>query len=315
MRAIVNILLILFIAGALLVAWAYEPDRSVESLAERYRVTGSRFLEIEGMRAHVAVEGNGPALVLLHGTGASLHTWNGWTEALAGDFRIVRMDLPGFGLTGPHPDGDYSIGAYVRFVDAVADRLGLRDFHLAGNSLGGRIAWNYAAAHPERVDRLILIDASGYRMRSAPSLVFRLAALPGVGDLLAKLTPRSLYRRSLEEVYADDSRVDDALVQRYFELSLREGNREAFLQRVRAASRSAREDPAETLAGIAAPTLIQWGGRDEWISPEHGRRFAADIPDATLIVYEDLGHVPMEEAPARTSRDALRFLRGNGSGN
>lgn len=311
MRAVVNILLILFIAGALLVAWAYEPDRSVESLAERYRVTGSRFVEVEGMRAHVAVEGDGPALVLLHGTGASLHTWNGWTEALAGDFRIVRMDLPGFGLTGPHPDGDYTIEAYVRFVDAVADSLGLRDFHLAGNSLGGRIAWNYAAAHPQRVDRLILVDASGYRMRRAPSLVFRLAALPGIGDLLAKLTPRSLYRRSLEEVYADDSRVDDALVQRYFELSLREGNREAFLQRVRAASRTNRDDPTETLAGLTAPTLIQWGGRDEWISPEHARRFATDIPGARLMVYEELGHVPMEEAPARTARDAREFLVGN----
>jgi len=310
MRAVVNILLILFIALAVLAAWAYEPDRGVESLAERYRVTGSQFLEIGGMRAHVAVEGQGPALVLLHGTGASLHTWNGWVEALADDFRMVRMDLPGFGLTGPDPDGDYSIEAYVRFVDAVTATLGLGDFHLAGNSLGGRVAWNFAATRPERVNRLILIDASGYRLRRAPSLVFRLAALPGIGDVLAKLTPRSLYRRSLEEVYADDGLVDDALVQRYFELSLREGNREAFIRRVRAASRTAREDPAAALAQIGSPTLVQWGGRDEWIPVEHGRRFATDIPDARLVVYEDLGHVPMEEAPARTARDARAFLQG-----
>lgn len=310
MRAVVNILLILFIALAVLAAWAYEPDRGVESLAERYRVTGSQFLEIGGMRAHVAVEGQGPALVLLHGTGASLHTWNGWVEALADDFRMVRMDLPGFGLTGPDPDGDYSIEAYVRFVDAVTATLGLGDFHLAGNSLGGRVAWNFAATRPERVNRLILIDTSGYRLRRAPSLVFRLAALPGIGDVLAKLTPRSLYRRSLEEVYADDGLVDDALVQRYFELSLREGNREAFIRRVRAASRTAREDPAAALAQIGSPTLVQWGGRDEWIPVEHGRRFATDIPDARLVVYEDLGHVPMEEAPARTARDARAFLQG-----
>ena len=309
MRAVVNAVLILFIAVALVLAWAWEPDRSVESLTERYRVTGSQFLEFDGMSAHVAVEGSGPALVLLHGTGASLHTWNGWAEALAGDFRIVRMDLPGFGLTGPHPAGDYSIGAYVRFVDAVTRRLGIDDFHLAGNSLGGRIAWNYAVAHPERVNRLLLVDASGYPLRRTPSLSFRLAALPGIGDALAKLTPRILYRRSLEEVYADDSLVDEALVDRYFELSLREGNREAFLQRVRAASRSARDDPAAALAQIGAPTLVQWGGQDEWIPPEHGRRFAEDIPDARLVVYDDLGHVPMEEAPARTARDAREFLR------
>src|SRR6056297_883087 len=308
MRAVVNALLILFIAAALVLAWAWEPDPSVESLTERYRVTGSQFLELDGMGAHVAVEGSGPALVLLHGTGASLHTWNGWVEALAGDFRIVRMDLPGFGLTGPHPAGDYSIGAYVQFVDAVTRRLGIDDFHLAGNSLGGRIAWNYAAVHPERVHRLILIDASGYRLRRPPSLLFQLAALPGIGDALAKLTPRSLYRRSLEEVYADDSLVDEELVQRYFELSLREGNREAFVQRVRSASAGACSDPAAALGRISAPTLVQWGARDEWIPVEHGRRFAADIPDARLVVYDDLGHVPMEEAPARTARDARQFL-------
>ncbi|HKL62667.1 MAG TPA: alpha/beta hydrolase [Woeseiaceae bacterium] len=308
MRAVVNLLLMLFIAAAVLAAWAYEPDRSPQSLTERYRVTGSGFPEIDGMNAHVAVEGEGPALVLLHGTGASLHTWNGWVDELARDFRIVRMDLPGFGLTGPHPDGDYSIDAYAGFLHAVADHLDLGRFHLAGNSLGGRIAWNYAAAHPERVDRLILIDASGYRMRRSPSLLFQLAALPGIGDVLAKLTPRSLYRRSLEEVYADDSLVDEELVQRYFELSLREGNREAFVQRVRSASAGARSDPAAALGRISAPTLVQWGARDEWIPVEHGRRFAADIPDARLVVYDDLGHVPMEEAPARTARDARQFL-------
>ncbi|WP_405228798.1 alpha/beta fold hydrolase [Lentisalinibacter sediminis] len=311
MRAVVNAVLLLFIAVALVLAWAWEPDRSVESLTERYRVTGSQFLELDGMSAHVAVEGSGPALVLLHGTGASLHTWNGWVEALTGDFRIVRMDLPGFGLTGPHPAGDYSIGAYMQFVDAVTRRLDIEDFHLAGNSLGGRIAWNYAVAHPERVNRLVLIDASGYRLRRTPSLIFRLAALPGVGDALAKLTPRSLYRRSLEEVYADDDRVDEALVDRYFELSLREGNREAFVQRARAASRSAREDPSAALAQIGAPTLVQWGAQDEWIPPEHGRRFADDIPDARLVVYDDLAHVPMEEAPARTAQDAREFLRAD----
>jgi len=297
MRTVVNGLLILFIAVALVLAWAWEPDRSVESLTERYRV--------DGMSAHVAVEGSGPALVLLHGTGASLHTWNGWVETLAGDC----MDLPGFGLTGPQPAGDYSIDAYVQFIDAVTRRLGIDDFHLAGNSLGGRIAWNYAVTHPERVNRLILFDASGYRLRRTPSLIFRLAALPGIGAVLTKLTPRSLYRRSLEEVYADDSLVDDALVERYFELSLRAGNREAFLQRVRAASRSAPEDPSTALAQIGAPTLVQWGGQDEWIPPEHGRRFAEDIPDARLVVYDDLGHVPMEEAPARTARDAREFLQ------
>jgi len=103
--------------------------------------------------------------------------------------------------------------------------------------------------------------------------------------------------------------VDETLVDRYFELSLREGNREAFLQRVRAASRSAREDPSAALAQIEAPTLVQWGGQDEWIPPEHGRRFAEDVPDARLVVYDDLGHAPMEEAPERTARDAREFLQ------
>lgn len=309
MRALVNLLLILLIAVGLAVAWLHVPDRPVQELVEKYRVTGSRFLEVDGMSAHVAVTGTGPTLVLLHGTGSSLHTWNGWVEALGDEFRIVRLDLPGFGLTGPHPDHDYSIDAYTTFLQDIVDTLDLDEFHLAGNSLGGRIAWSYAAAHPERVRRLILIAPSGYRTRRPPSLVFRLATLPLIGDALAKFTPRSLYRRSLEEVYADDSRVDDALVERYYELSLREGNREAFVARARSAVRDAGEDPADALAGIRAPTLIQWGAMDPWIPVEHGERFRGDIPDARLVVYDDLGHVPMEEAPRRTAKDAREFLR------
>ncbi len=298
----------LSLVGALL----YEPDRSPRSLLRDWGLPSSRMVDVAGMRVHVAVEGSGTPLVLLHGTGASLHAWNGWSEALSGQFLVVRPDLPGFGITGPHPGDDYTIAAYVDFLHALAVELGLERFHLAGNSLGGRIAWNYAASYPDRVSRLILIDASGYPRDGEPPLVFRLARIPALGSVLSRMTPRSIFRASLEEVFADDTLVDETRVQRYFELALRDGNREAFLHRARTADD--RSDPADRLGAIRAPTLIQWGAQDAWIPLADGRRFARDIPDAELIVYPALGHVPMEEAPAVTARDALRFLLGDQGG-
>ena len=133
-------------------------DIPVEELKKTYADGTSRFVPVGGMDVHYRDEGRGFPLVLIHGTAASLHTWDGWATALSGDFRVIRMDLPAFGLTGPAPDRDYRIGAYVRFIDDFLDTIGVTRCHLAGNSLGGLIAWNYALAHPAKVDRMILVD-------------------------------------------------------------------------------------------------------------------------------------------------------------
>lgn len=304
-----HLALSIVVLGSALLAFAYTPGRSVDELVH-WQSAASRFVDVDGMRVHVRREGTPgrPTLLLLHGTGASLHTWDGWVAALGGRYDLVRMDLPGFGLTGPHARDDYRVSSYAAFVGDVADTLGLERFAIAGNSLGGNIAWHFAAANPDRITALVLIDPSGLPPVEprAPSLVFRLASTPVLRNVLTWFAPDALYESSLLEVYADDSKVTPELVRRYRELSLRNGNREAFVQRTLQWEYG---QPVQ-LSLIRAPTLIQWGALDVWIPVGDARRFEKLIDDARVIIYDDLGHVPMEEAPARTAADADRFLEG-----
>jgi len=287
----------------------YVPDRPLHSLKEDYTYSDSEFLEIEGMDVHYRRTGSGPPLLLLHGTGASLHTWEGWTNLLADSFTVISLDLPAFGLTGPHPERDYSIAAYVDFLEAFAKNLPLDSFHLAGNSLGGLIAWSYATAHPQRVEKLILVDPSGMPNEKETPLGIRLAETPVVGQLLRYITPKPLFAKSLRDVYGDPEAVSEEVIDRYFQLFRRPGNRRAFIDRARTKHRV----PTEALSSISAPTLILWGERDNWIPVEHAKLFRGLIPDSEVITYPELGHVPMEEAPEVTAADVRSFLGARSS--
>ena len=262
------------------------------------------------MQVHVRDEGprDDPVpIVLLHGTGASLHTWEGWTRELTRERRVIRFDLPGFGLTGPSPDGVYSIESYVDTVLAVADTLGVQRFILAGNSLGGYVAWATAVLHPERVDRLILIDAAGYSYQSqSVPLAFRIARTPLLNVLMRDVLPRGVVERSLRDVYGDPTKVTPDLVDRYFDLATREGNRAALVARF---DQTKPGSLAERVPEIQVPTLILWGGKDRLIPLELGERFARDIRGSRLVVFDALGHVPHEEDPARTVEAVLPFIQ------
>jgi pimeloyl-ACP methyl ester carboxylesterase len=249
-----------------------------------------------------------PTILLLHGTGASLHTWDGWVEVMARSFRVVRLDLPGFGLTGPYPSGDYSAAAMTDFLERFAAAAGLRRFAVAGNSLGGYYAWRYALRHPEQVSALVLVDSGGYPIptSASSSVALQLARMPVVSELLRWAPIRGAVRRSLLDVYVDDSKVTPALVDRYTDLMRRPGNRAAFGDRARRASRP---EDYQRLPELRVPTLILWGEQDQWIPVAHAERFHAAIPDSRLVRYPDLGHLPMEEDPARTARDVMEFLR------
>jgi pimeloyl-ACP methyl ester carboxylesterase len=309
--------LLLVLAGALffgvvgvVISWA--PDVPLDELKVRWAPPPSRFIEVNLQEVHLRDEGphDDPApIVLLHGTSASLHTWDGWAQALRTQRRVIRFDLPGFGLTGPNRQGDYSIDRYVLFVRSAMDKLGVQRFVLAGNSLGGQIAWSAAAAMPDRVVGLILVDASGYPPESikAPHSLpigFRLARTPGLRLIAEYLLPRGLVERSLREVYGDPSKVTPQLVDLYLAMARREGNRAALARRLE------QDGTGNTalLKDITAPTLILWGGKDRLLPPELGQRFAHDIRGAKLVVFDDLGHVPQEEDPARTVAEVKRFL-------
>lgn len=292
-----------FAAVALGIASQVAGDVSLEEVKRSYANGASRFVEVNDLQVHYRDEGQGPPFVLLHGTGSSLHTWDAWAESLRGKYRVIRMDLPGFGLTGPDRRDDYRIDAYVEFVERFRKRLGLESLALAGNSLGGQIAWSYAAAHPERVQALVLLDPTGYRI-DRPALVFRLARIPVVSWLMTKLDPGRITEKTLRDCYADPRKVTPELVERYRKLALREGNRRAFVARVatRATDRSA------DIAKVQAPTLVLWGAQDRLVPVEHAYRFQRAIPGAKLIVYEDAGHVPMEEIGGRSAANADAFL-------
>jgi pimeloyl-ACP methyl ester carboxylesterase len=280
-------------------------DRPAAEVEARRGGPPSRFLAVDGMRVHYRDQGRGPVLVLLHGSNASLFTWEGWVHELSGDFRMISLDLPGHGLTGPHPQQRYGVDDMAAFVDHVVARLGVERFTLVGNSMGGDVAWHYALRHPTKVERLILLDAVGYPWEEPLPPIFRLYSWPVLGALPTVVTPRFAVAASLRDVYGDPSRVTDDLIDLYEDVTLREGNRDATRIRFRLPTSDAL---FLRLHEIQAPTLIQWGGRDRWVALKYGRRFESDIPNSRLVVYPSLGHVPMEEDPATTARDARAFL-------
>jgi pimeloyl-ACP methyl ester carboxylesterase len=301
----VVVMLVLLVGG---VASVWAPDRPVDTLKARWATPPSTFVLVQGMQVHLRDEGprdDATPIVLLHGTSASLHTWDGWAERLHATRRVIRMDLPGFGLTGPHPKDDYRIDTYAGFVIGAMDALGVRQAVVAGNSLGGEIAWNTAVLHPQRVSRLVLIDSAGYPFtpNSVP-LGFRIARMPVVNRLMAHVLPRSVVAASVRNVYGDPSKVTDALIDRYVELTLREGNRSALPKRFALV----RQTDATRIATIRQPTLILWGGLDRLIPLDSAQRFARDIPGAKLLVFDRLGHVPQEEDPATSVAELQRFL-------
>jgi pimeloyl-ACP methyl ester carboxylesterase len=309
-RVVHSALGIVAIAAAVGVALIWAPDRPSAALESRWAAPPSTWLQLEGLRVHIRDEGprdDPQPLVLLHGTSASLHTWDGWASALRDGRRVIRFDLPGFGLTGPLPPlARYDFETYVRVVLGVFDALGLDRVVLAGNSFGGNIAWEVAAAAPGRVDALILVDSAGFppSATSIP-LGFRLARTPVVRDLMEYVLPRSVVTSSLRNVYGDPSRVTPELVDRYYELTLRAGNRAALPRRLAEAPAGQR---THLLAEVRAPTLILWGERDRLIPPSDAQLFARALPGAELHVLPGLGHVPHEEDPETTTALVRSFL-------
>lgn len=309
LRALGYALAALLVGGGGALVLTYAPDRPPEALMTRWAAAPSQLIALQGMAVHMRDVGprDDPVpIVLLHGTAASLHTWDGWAAALAEQRRVITVDLPGFGLTGPEPKGDYRIERYVQFVVGLLDTLGVKRCVLGGNSLGGEIAWNTALAAPDRVERLILVDAVGYPLDFFDlPLGFQIALIPGLNRLTEIALPRPLVAASVRDVYGDASRVTADAVDRYYELALRAGNRRALAQRLRQADNA---DRSERIRAIAQPTLILWGGRDRLIPPAHGERFARDIRASRHVRFDDLGHVPQEEDPARTVAEVKRFL-------
>jgi pimeloyl-ACP methyl ester carboxylesterase len=315
MSLLLRLLGVLLMLSALAIPLVRAPDRPVETLVARWAPPPSEFIDLKGQLVHYRDEGpkSDPApIVLLHGTSASLHTWEGWSKALRGQRRVISLDLPAFGLTGPfagrYAGQTYTGANYARFVLDLLDQLAVQRFVVAGNSLGGEVAWRIAAAAPQRVVQLVLVDAAGYPIEASNvPLGWQIARLPVLGHVAEHLLPRPIIVQGLHAVYGDPAKITDALVDRYFELTLRAGNRAALVQRAQQWSPT---EGVQRVTGVSAPTLILWGGRDRIIAPALAKRFEADIAGSRRLVFDDLGHVPQEEDPVRTVAAVMAFLAG-----
>ena len=295
------------IAAALL----WTPDLDPAELERRYATGASRFVDLPGgARAHVRLEGpeDAPVLALVHGSNSSLHTWEPWVAELGDRYRILSMDLPGHGLTGPTPADDYSRHGMAAYLDELRATLDIERMAIAGSSMGGRSAWAYTLAHPERVTALILVDASGFLMEGHRiTFAFRLAGTPVVSRFMDWFTPRAIIRRTILESYHDPSQVTEALVDRYDDLLRRPGNRRATRLRFGGqgdldAARGA------GLERIEVPTLVLWGEADRMVPVSAAEEFRRAIPGSEVVIYPQTGHLPMEEVPARSAADVAAFL-------
>ncbi|WP_296638313.1 alpha/beta hydrolase [Polaribacter sp.] len=285
-------------------------DISVDDLKVEYANQYSKFIEVDGMQVHYRIEGEGFPIVLIHGTASSLHTWDDWTKELKKTNTIIRMDLPAFGLTGPNETADYSINTYTTFLDQFLNEIAIDSFHLAGNSLGGNIAWNYAAEHPIKVNKLILVASSGLPTNKPQPAVFKMAKMPVLSNLFLHITPKFFINKNMQEVYADYKKITDNLVSRYHKMALREGNRQAFIDRARMDFKQGSKANFEKLKNVQTPTLLIWGAQDNWIPLYNGKRMDSIMQNSKLVVLENSGHVPMEENP-KESLDVLRSFLSN----
>jgi pimeloyl-ACP methyl ester carboxylesterase len=320
MRKLLTLLKYLLICVLVLVAiglfWGYQADKPLKELQTTYASAASKFIEIDGMNVHYRDEGTPQTdsipLVLIHGTGASLHTWDGWVKELQGDFRLIRLDLPAYGLTGPNASNEYGAAYYASFLQQFLQKLNIKQCYIAGNSLGGGVAWRFAVEYPEVAKKLILIDAGGYPMggtakSTSVPIAFRIARMPVIRSIAKFITPRVLAESSLKNVYFDDTKITPELIDRYWHLTLREGNRAAFMARM--SPKITQDSSWQKIKNINVPVLIQWGQHDGLITLQVAKRFQEDLPKDTLIVYPNAGHVPMEEIPQKTAQDAREFLK------
>jgi len=300
---------LLAIALMLGAGWLWTPDKSRSELEARYARGPGDFVDVAGLRLHVRDSGapadrpDAPAVVLLHGFGSSLHTWEPWAQALAGTHRVIRYDLPGAGLTGADPTGDYSDERGMQVLLALMDRLGIARASVVGHSMGGRLAFRFAAAHPGRVDKLVLVAPDGF---ASPGFEYDKAPeVPALARLMRHALPKALLRMSLEPAYADTRLMTDDTVTRYHDMMLAPGVRDALLTRM---GQMVLREPTAVLKTIGAPTLLLWGDQDAMIPVANAQDYLRVLPDARLVTLPGVGHLPHEEAPAASLPAVQAFL-------
>ena len=321
MKQLIKILKIILAINLLLalviILFFGHKDIPLNKLELSYSNSNSSFINISGINLHYRDEGiynDSIPIILIHGTGSSLHAYDIWSKNLKKTKRVIRMDLPAFGLTGPFKDRNYSISNYTSFLKEFLNTLNIKKCILGGNSLGGEIAWRLALEEPAIVKKLILIDAGGYpAISESTPIAFKLGQTPIINNILNYITPRFMVRSSIENVYFDKSKISDSLVDRYFDLSLRKGNRQAMIDRLKVSTTLANVNTNHHLniKKINQSALIIWGENDLLIPVENAYKYHNDLPNSKLVIMKETGHIPMEEKPLKSLIFITKFLNNS----
>ncbi len=293
--------------GVAFAVWKYQ-DIPAEQLEAKYAGPTSRFINIQGVRIHYQDEGKGPTVVLIHANFASLLGWDPWVEALKDSYRVVRLDLTSHGLTGPDPTGDYSPERTLEVVEKFIDAMRLGQFSIGGTSMGGTVAIHYTHRHPERIDKLILLSPGSLEGKERKS--GSRGEVPDAAYLLKYIMPRALPEYMLRSGFGDESKLTDELVDRWYDMWRREGNREAQLDRLQQYKPGDIED---IIRQLEAPTLLMWGEANTTAKFEqaaHFQKLLENVESLKFISYPGVGHMAVQEAGEETGRDVRAFLDG-----
>ncbi|MDO9234916.1 MAG: alpha/beta hydrolase [Aquabacterium sp.] len=283
-------------------------DLPLDALKRKWAPAPSQFMPLMGMDVHYRDEGvrDDPfPIVLIHGTSASLHTWAGWVSFFKATRRVITVDIPGFGLTGPDPKADYTSTHYAEFVLALLDKLKVDRFVIGGNSLGGEVAWHVGVKAPERIKAMVLVDSAGIKAETGFPIGFTLAAIPQLTWLTTRSTPKVLVAASVHFVYGDKARIQPGVIDRYYDLLLRPGNRLALGQRLQEHRKGC---DTSLLSRLTMPVMILWGAKDRLFGLDHAKDWHEALPGSRLVVLDECGHIPHEEDPALSAAAVQQFL-------
>ena len=290
---------------AIILSGLWTPDLERAELEKRYAASSPQTIDIDGLKVHYKETGpqDAPALLLLHGFGSSLQAWDDWSVKLEQKYRVIRLDLPGFGLTGASPDHDYSEEKDLAILTRFADKLGLDKFSVIGHSMGGKMAWSLAAAQPDRVQALVLMAPDGFP--ETKDIGTKPYEVPAIMGLIKYVLPKYLVRKSIEPAFAEADALNDALVNRYFDMLRAPGVRGAILER---SNQTIYTDPVPRLKAIKAPTLLIWGEQDQMIPSNNAQSYANVLSNSTTVLVPKLGHLLQEEQPEKGLTAVMQFL-------
>ena len=282
---------LLFLAALYL----WTPDKSKAELEKIYGSPKTAYVSALGVNIHYQDTGpskNQIPILFLHGFGSSLQTWDSWSEALSSEYRVVSLDLPGFGLTGEDPSGIYTDQRSVEVLEAFLKELQIPKVVLVGNSMGGKFAWQFAARYPDQVAKLVLISPDGY---ASPGMEYgKKTEVPAIAELYRYFFSKTFLAMNLEPAYANPKTLNDTLVNRYYDLMLAPGVRGAILARMQ---QTVLQEPIPSLVTIKVPTLLLWGEKDAFIPIANSNDYLKVMPNAKRVSLPNIGHLPQEEQP------------------